>query len=201
MLRPIREMIWILIIVQSILPFVPQLSADTVKGVESTSSTSFKTTPTIQVPPLTPVVTVNRRLPRTEPPSGELKFSTNPGEDEICHARVFSEPIVAIGNTTASENNDLARALLNVRGRADPDDVSDIEHFLQSHTNSAYYISLMLNLAKHYRQTSQFSKALGSWQQVWNAGQEKMDIKAVNWSIKPWANGPLSWSHWEDRKN
>ena len=187
--RPIRGMIWISIIVQSILSFVPQLLADTVKGAESTSSISFGTS-TIQMPPPAPAVTVNRRLPRTEPPSGEFKFSANPGEDEICHARIFSKPIVAIGDTTSSENKDLARALLNVRGRSDQDDVSDIEHFLQSHTNSAYYISLMVNLAEHYRQTSQFSKALASWQQVWNAGKEKMDLNGrqlVDQAVGEWA--------------
>ena len=139
--RPIREMIGILIIAQSLLSFALPLLADTVNGVESTSSISFGTS-TIQVPPPAPDVTVNRRLPRTERPSGEFKFSANPSEDEICHARIFSKPIVAIGDTTSSENKDLALALLNVRGRTDQDDVSDVEHFLQSHTNSAYYISL-----------------------------------------------------------
>jgi hypothetical protein len=162
----LRWMTWVLLVLQTIVPIFPQALAIAQSVPISKADATFRT------PPSAPEVTVNRTVPDVQPPSTELQFSNNPTDEEISRARVFDEPIVSIGkNSSSTENADLAQALLKYRDRQDSDDASAIENCLQTHPDSPHYISLQVNLAAHYRRTSQFSKALATWQQVWASGK------------------------------
>src|ERR1035438_5727760 len=104
---PLRWVIWVLVVWQGILPFAPQLLADTAnKIVPAPVGTSQ-----LRMPPSEPGVTVNRNVPDVQPPSTVLQFSATPSDDEIYRSRVFSEPIVAIGNTTSTDNNELTHTI------------------------------------------------------------------------------------------
>jgi RHS repeat-associated protein len=182
---PMRGIIWALVAVQTMLPITPQMMARAATVTQPvTAQSQFAT------PPPAPVVTVNRTVPDVKPPSVDLQFSANPTDEEISRARVFSGPIVSIGKTTSAENSDLAQALLNYRNRQDPDDASAIENFLQQHPGSSRYISLSAGLAAHYRSTSQFSKALAQWQQIWSSGKDIADVNGcqiVDQAVGEWA--------------
>ena len=169
----LRGIIWVLILFQAILPFAPQVLADSFSEIPSIppATTQFA------MPPAEPVVTVNRTVPNVAPPSTDLQFSAEPTDEEISSARAFEGPIISLGKTASpTENADLAAALLAYRNRQDPDDASAIENFLQGHPDSPRYISLLGNLASHYRSTGQFSKALAAWQQVWTSGKDITDV-------------------------
>ncbi len=170
---PLRCIPWTLVILQVILSFVPQVLAD-----ENTTATETLPASAATSQPATP--------------STELQFSANPTDEEISRARVFSGPIISIGtNESPNENSDLAAALLSYRNRLDPDDASAIENFLQTHPDSPRYISLLANLASHYRRTSQFSKALSTWEQVWTSGKDITDLNGrqiVDQSVGEWAS-------------
>jgi hypothetical protein len=108
--------------------------------------------------------------------SVDLQFSANPTDDEISSARVFGNPIVSLGtNIAPGENAALAAALVAYRNRADADDASALENFLLAYPNSPRLLSLSVNLAGHYRRTSQFSRAMDTLEQVWAAGKGVTD--------------------------
>ena len=129
-------------------------------------------------PPESPKVKINRVIPDVKPVSMDLKFSSNPTDEEIAHARVFDRPILSLGKTTSlRENADLAAALRAHRNRQDPDDASAIENFLRKYPNSPRSLSLSGHLASHYHHTCQFTKAMDTWQKIWASGK---DIKDLN---------------------
>jgi RHS repeat-associated protein len=183
---PIRCISLAMIMVQLALPLLPMMTrAETVPATTSNGSRPFA------VPPPEPVVTVNRTVPMVQLPTTDLRFSANPSDEEVTRARIFEHPIVHIGNKPAtSENKDLAAALLAFRNRQNPDDAGAIENFIQSHPNSAWNISLTANLATHYRQSCQFSKALDTWKTTWSTGKDVTDIngrQVVDQAIGDWA--------------
>jgi RHS repeat-associated protein len=183
----LRSVAWVLITLQMILPIVPQLlvSAATVAPSAAPPQSNYET------PPPAPQVAVNRTVPPVSPPSNVLEFSASPTDEEISQARVFPSPIISIGNDSSpTENADLAAALLAYRNRVDPDDASAIENFLQQYPQSPRYISLSSDLAAHYRRTGHFSKALTTWEQIWNIGKDITDLngrKIVDQSVGDWA--------------
>ena len=142
-------------------------------------------------PPPAPQVVINRTVPNIAPPSTVLKFSVNPTDEEISHARVFSQPVISLGKTKILLKMGISPGLywLIITAR-DQDDGSAIENFLQIHPDSPRYISLLANLAAHYRETSQFSKALDDWQQVWTSGKDVTDLdgsQVVDNAVGDWA--------------
>ena len=183
---PARLLVWLLMTLQLILPVAPQLMADTLSGTYSLPLSTG-----LQGPPAAPKVTINRTLPNIMPPTTDLKFSATPTDKEISRARIFETPIVSFGKTSAAENADLAAALLAYRNRQDPDDASAIENFLQMHPDSPRYLSLSEHLASHYRRTSQFSKALELWPQIWKKGKNVTDLdgrQVVDRAVGDWAS-------------
>jgi RHS repeat-associated protein len=197
---PLHYLTWALIALQGILPVVPQALAAgiAVRNLPQTVAATFET------PPPAPVVIINRTVPDVQPPSTELQFSTNPTDAEISRARVFNEPIISLGQGVSSaENMDLATALLAYRNRQDQDDASAIENFLQQHPDSPRSISLQVNLAAHYRRTSQFTKALTKWQQIWTSGKNATDLNGrqiVDQAIGDWASFLVTLGRMNDLK-
>jgi hypothetical protein len=183
---PMRCIGLAMIMVQLAIPLLPMMTrAETVPATTGNGSKTFA------VPPPEPVVTVNRTVPAVQPPTTDLRFSDNPSDEEITQGRVFEHAIVHIGNKPAtSENKDLATALLAFRNRQNPDDAGAIENFIQSHPDSVWNISLTANLATHYRQTSQFSKALDAWKTTWSTGKDVTDLngrQVVDQAVGDWA--------------
>ena len=85
----------------------------------------------------------------------------------------------------------IAPALLDYRNRQDPDDASAIENFVQTHPDSPRLVPLLNQLGAHYRRTCQFSKAMATYQQVWDLGKNITDPNGkeltVDQSAADWA--------------
>src|SRR5512145_2699 len=76
-------------------------------------------------------VAVNRTVPRVAPPPLAPRFSAAPTADEIRAARVFSEPVVAIGGApTAEQSKALAAAMTAFLGRGQGGDAGAVEEIL-----------------------------------------------------------------------
>ena len=91
--RPIREMIGILIIVQSILSFALQLLADTVNGVESTSSTSFKTRPRFKCRHQHRLSRLTEGCPERNRPQVNLNFPQTQAKMRFATLESFLNPL------------------------------------------------------------------------------------------------------------
>lgn len=125
----------------------------------------------------------NRTLPKVDPLPSRPAFSPDPTDAEIFRARVFTEPLVPVGGaSTASQNRDLARALLDYLDAQRPprppvrrvaaDDISPFTTFLKAHSRSPWRASLLANLGVVYYRTGHFSKALQAWEESWNLARQ-----------------------------
>jgi hypothetical protein len=158
------------VLVQFVLPFNAQVFAAQTALLSAGGSRSPRSYPP---PVLTPQhVVINRTKPAVQPPSLDLAFSAQATDGEISRARVFPVPMVALGKSgSMSENRDLARALQQFRDRTDADDASGLEDFLNQHPDSKWRVSLLANLATHYRSTMQLTKAMAAWREAWELGK------------------------------
>lgn len=122
--------------------------------------------------------TVNRTVPKVEPPKTGLEFSAQPTVEEICRARVFEEPLVPVGGEpSAEENAALAAALLGYAKRSGPDDFASLTGFLERHPNSPWRAALLTGLGIEYYNTAYYSRALEAWEEAWTLGQKATDAK------------------------
>jgi hypothetical protein len=133
--------------------------------------------PAEPAPVLTPTnVSVNRTVPQVQKAPLAPTFTATPQDEEFWRARVFSEPLVPIrGTTRAQENKDLAASLRSFLGRGKSGDASAVEAFLESHPDSPWSASLLVNLGAVYKRTGAFSKALAAWQRAWELSKTETD--------------------------
>lgn len=101
-----------------------------------------------------PPVKVNRTAPRVSPPSLQPVFSDTPTENEIFRARVFGEPLVALGTTSGEENRALATALSAYLQRRRPEDTEAVESFPREHSSSPWRASLLMNLGVVWKRSN-----------------------------------------------
>ena len=129
------------------------------------------------LPASTPVVVVNKTVPRVDPVPLVPQFSNPPTEEEIFRARVFSEPVVAVGAQPAeAENQALAGALLRFHQGSGAARFNALESFVKAHPESPYRASILLNVGTAYRRDGFFTRALASLEQAWE--QSKADTSA-----------------------
>jgi hypothetical protein len=112
-------------------------------------------------------VSVNRTVPRVDPPSTAIRFSAQPTEEEVFRARVFTEPLVPVGPPGADDTRALAEAISRYRAGNDVDALGVFEAFLARFPGSAWRSSLEVNLARVYVRRGEFSRALGLWDAAW----------------------------------
>jgi RHS repeat-associated protein len=106
------------------------------------------------------------------------RFSAQPTEEEISRARVFDEPLLAIGQKpTPEEDEALADALSAYAARTNFDDLFSFENFLNRYPNGAWSGSLLLHLGTEYYNYGYYSKALDSWEQAWQDLKDTDDPK------------------------
>jgi RHS repeat-associated protein len=107
-----------------------------------------------------------------------MRFSAQPTEEEIAWARVFDEPLLAIGGKPgAAENKALADSLSAYAARTNFDDLSSFGNFLERFPNSAWTGSLLLHLGTEYYNYGHYSKALDAWEQAWQVLKSSDDPK------------------------
>jgi hypothetical protein len=119
-----------------------------------------------------PKVKVNRTVPAVRPFALYPTFSAQPTAAEIVQARVFSEPLMAIGDTTPAENTALARAITAYVHGASPEQVAPFQTFLDEHGSSAWRPSLLASLASLYWRTGLFTRAVRTWEEAWRLAKD-----------------------------
>ncbi|GMU65361.1 MAG: hypothetical protein AMXMBFR36_16350 [Acidobacteriota bacterium] len=121
-------------------------------------------------------VRVLREVPRVERPPQMPSFSSTPSAGEIRSARVFGEPIVALGaEPEGAENQALAKAVLQRleskgAGGGDP-----VRAHLERFPDSPYRASLLLNLAMSDRRQGAFTRAIASLEEAWRLTKSLTD--------------------------
>src|SRR5262245_66528140 len=111
--------------------------------------------------------TVRRKLPAVRPPAARPVFSDPPTAMEIAKARIFEEPLVADGATTAADNQALTKALKLYLDAPRREDVAALDGFLQARPASPWKASLLTNLGIVALRTGYTSKALDYFEQSW----------------------------------
>jgi hypothetical protein len=102
--------------------------------------------------------------------------------DEISHARVFGEPLAALGEPTLQENAALARAIETALQTLDISErLAIFEAFLSHHPSSVWRASLLGNLGVLYRRNGYFTRAETALQQAWALSKDgtSQDAKTV----------------------
>jgi YD repeat-containing protein len=106
-------------------------------------------------------------------------FSPAPSQTEISKARVFGEPLIAVGEPTPEETRALARAIDTYLNAGRNEVVEPFFEFLKAHPTSAWRASLLLNLGLVYRQNGFFSRALEAWEEVWKLRSTLKDSQTL----------------------
>ncbi|MBI4752257.1 MAG: hypothetical protein HY774_27530 [Acidobacteria bacterium] len=127
---------------------------------------------------------VNRTVPKSDPLPQFPVFSSSPTDAQITQARVFDEPLTAIGKrgdtfTSMVENKALAQAITAYLKAGDPGNVEPFTEFLDRYPESAWQTSVWLNVGQVYRHTGYFQKALDAWETAWKAGKAETKPEAV----------------------
>src|SRR5437773_2612461 len=118
---------------------------------------------------------------RSTPPKAlafVTRFRAQPTDAELFAARIFDEPLVPTGKTSAQENKELATALMTYFHRQAPDEQSSLTQCLDRHPASPWRASLLLNLGLVWRQTGYFSRALEAWEQAWALAKSQQEVRS-----------------------
>src|SRR4051812_35766591 len=76
--------------------------------------------------------------------TARAEISAQPTAQEITHARIFEEPLVAVdGNASTEENAALSSALRGYSNRQSADDFSSLTTFIEKHPQSVWNASLL----------------------------------------------------------
>lgn len=130
----------------------------------------------VQVP-----INVNRAKPEVAAPNDLPVFSDEPTEREISMARIFSEPIVAVGEapaeaaklvSEAAERKALASALNQYVHRQRNEQVDALEQFATNYPQSRWTSGVRINVAVVHRLTGRFTRALAQLETAWAALRE-----------------------------
>jgi RHS repeat-associated protein len=124
-------------------------------------------------------VTVNRTVPKVTPPPRGLELSEHPTDAEIFRARVFTDPLVAMGEpTTPGENAALARAIRSYAAGGGGDRTAPLEAYLIDSRGTAWRASLQLALGKTYLRAGRFSRAMRALADAWGVAKDETEPKA-----------------------
>ena len=144
-------------------------------AVADTPPVAAEQKPTGPVTPPRGKIKVNRTVPSVKRPPLIPEFSAVPTDQEIFRARVFEEPLVPMGSTSAVENRALADAVVGYLSGGRSENLGPIEGFLQRFPNSAWRVALLTDLGIVYRRTGYFTKALAAWQAAWELGKDQTE--------------------------
>lgn len=144
--------------------------------------------PVPPVPESNPVV-VNRTVPRVTPRATEPTLSTDPGDREFFDARIFAEPLVPTGATTAEDNRALAQVLRQYVAGRNRENVSPVLAHLQRFPASPWRASLLANVGTVFSQHGYYTRAFESWNSAWQLTKDATDprVRAVaDYAIAEW---------------
>ncbi|RTL42340.1 MAG: LysM peptidoglycan-binding domain-containing protein [Candidatus Melainabacteria bacterium] len=103
-----------------------------------------------------------------------LSFSEHPTDLEISAAHVLPESLAAMsGAKITGENEALAKSLLAFHQRKNPEDLSDLQKFIDAYPNSRWRAAVELNMALLDYDTANISKALNLLEAAWNRSKDE----------------------------
>jgi RHS repeat-associated protein len=173
---PLRAVVWLMVVVQAILPCWVQAASGT--GSASQTTLVAQTASVLKEPPPAPRVTANRKLPEMVAAPPGLQASESPTDDQIIQPHIFAEPLAPVGKTTAQDNRELTQALVGFLHRANGDDYSSLTQYLADHPQSPWRASLLADLGVIWLHEGQYSKALTAWQEAWQLAKDATDVRA-----------------------
>ncbi|HEY2944635.1 MAG TPA: RHS repeat-associated core domain-containing protein [Vicinamibacteria bacterium] len=106
------------------------------------------------------------------PPPAYPQFSTPATTEEIQRARVFGEPLLALGTPSAAENQELAHAISDYLHGTSNEQTGPFENFLATHPDSAWRASLLANLGALYRRLAFYTRAEKALREAWERAKE-----------------------------
>lgn len=134
-------------------------------------------------------VVVNRTVPRVTPRATEPTLSTEPADREFFDARIFDEPLVPTGATTAEDNRALAQVLRHYVAGRNRENVSQVLAHLQRFPASPWRASLLANIGTVFNQHGYYTRAFESWNSAWQLTKDATDprVRAVaDYAIAEW---------------
>ncbi|HEY9754985.1 MAG TPA: RHS repeat-associated core domain-containing protein [Oculatellaceae cyanobacterium] len=75
-------------------------------------------------------------------------------------------------HTSMAENLELAKSLTDFKNRQDPEDISALKHFIESHPKSRWSVSLLVSLGQERLETGYISEALQLWNRAWDMSKQ-----------------------------
>ncbi len=88
-------------------------------------------------------------------------------ETQIRTAKLFEEPLVATGPSSAEEQQALWQALEQYRAGGSAEHIAPLQAFLDTHPDSPWGLALRTNLGLTYYQLGYFSRAIDAWESAW----------------------------------
>lgn len=113
---------------------------------------------------------------RVEPVKTSLVLSATPSDLEIATARVFQEPLIPMsGSEQDGENSALGVAIKAFKAKADTEDLSAFEQFLDKYPKSRWAPSLQVSLGQIKFASGYLSDALALWSAAWDQSKDESD--------------------------
>ena len=135
--------------------------------------------PTQVQTPAAPAVRPNRTTPPAQAAPSRPEFSAVPTDAEILRARVFPEPLVPVGPTSAQDNVALAAALNLQFDRRGSDGLGAIQRFMEARPTSAWQPSLLLNSGLVLLREGFTTRAADAFRAAWNLTKQMESRGAV----------------------
>ncbi|MBB6593738.1 discoidin domain-containing protein [Ralstonia solanacearum] len=92
-------------------------------------------------------------------------------ETRLREARVFEEPLIATGPSSAEEQQALWQAVQQYRDAGNAEAFAPLQAFLAQYPNSAWGLALRTNLGLTYYRLGYFSRAMEAWEGAWRDAQ------------------------------
>ncbi len=99
----------------------------------------------------------------------------------VIAAAHFEEPLVPSGTASDEENSALLTALTRYGAQTAKDDFAVFDTYLNAYPKSPWRVALLADMGLLDYHYGYFSRALGAWQQAWDAGRQDTDprVKAL----------------------
>jgi RHS repeat-associated protein len=173
------------LVMTQVLAPIPAVAAPQTLTTQPQEPTVTTPTPSDSAPP----VTVNRTVPTVIAPPSFPVFSPSPTAGDITRARVFAEPLMPIGEPTSAENAALAAAIVTYLRSGQSDAIAPFLSFLAVYRTTVWRPSLLANLGAVYRRGGYYSRALRTWEDVWQATRSRQEPNAktiADFAIGEW---------------
>jgi RHS repeat-associated protein len=170
----------------------PSATPHVTHGSAATTSKGKTKAKPIATPPPLPANLAPAKRPETDrvPTAARVRFSKDPGDQELFDCAMLAEPLVPIGGKSEPKaNRALAEALLN---QSNPDSgkksvlkQNDIpgyrlREFLSKFPKTHWRAAVLLNLGLMERQSGYYSRALSSFEEAWELSKNATEQHAFS---------------------